>query len=87
MLTKHVQNCRWCYKSFFSTYKNEVICQVCDSELINLDHQIYYQPESQELILNGYSIKDIRFLIASDMDYSTALKTLRLECDKLVDNF
>lgn len=87
MFTRYVQSCDWCYKSFYSIYKNEVICQSCDSKLIDLEHDIYYCAESQELTLNGYSIKDIQNIISKDMNYLAAFKTLRKECGKLIDNF
>ena len=52
-----------------------------------MEHPIYTTPESQELILNGYSPRDIQKLIEKDMTYIDAYVTLRKECDKLVDNF
>ena len=87
MFDKYVSMCKWCSKTFLSIYKDEVICHECDCLLIDMEHPIYTTPESQELILNGYSPRDIQKLIEKDMTYIDAYVTLRKECDKLVDSF
>lgn len=87
MFTRYVQSCEWCSKPFSSLYKDESICHDCDCLLIDLEHPIYEIPESQELIMNGYNLLDIQKIIEKDNNYPAALKTLRKECDKLVDDF
>lgn len=84
---KYLFTCQWCGKHSISYYNTETICQVCDSELIDLTHSIFQTQESEELMLNGYTLEQISEIIKGDMSYISALKSLRKESDHLVESF
>lgn len=84
---KFLFTCAWCGQPSISNYRGETTCENCDSQLIDLEHHIYNCAESQQLILNGYSLEDIRRIIDKDMTYVDALSSLVKENDKLIDNF
>lgn len=79
--------CSWCGQPSTSHYRDEVICRHCDSQLIDLEHSIYSCAESEKLLLNGYSLEDVRRIIDKDMTYVDALSSLVKENNKLIDSF
>lgn len=79
--------CSWCGQPAISNYRYETICRHCDSQLIDLEHSIYSCAESEQLLLNGYNLEDIRRIIDKDMTYVDALSSLVKENNKLIDSF
>ena len=80
----YIYTCQWCFTTHPAIYSGEVICQQCDSELIDLEHPIYECPESLFLVNIGYNRKYIQKLIEKDVTYEQAIKTLIYKCDDVL---